>query len=225
MRLPNCLPYYAAFAVAGISGQPGTSRPGNEPARPLPSPALAGPMSVEEAIRSRRSVREFTGAPLTLEEISQLCWAGQGITDPRLGLRSAPSAGGLYPIELYVVTAQGVNHYLPGGHKLERHLAGDLRQSLQGAALDQEAIGQSAACVVITAVVDRSTRKYGSRAERYCFIEAGHVAQNILLQAVSLGLGGVPIGACEDNQVAKLLQLPKGQRVLYILALGHPRNG
>jgi SagB-type dehydrogenase family enzyme len=181
-------------------------------------------MSLEEAVNSRRSVREFATRPLTAEQLSQLCWAGQGITEPRTGLRAAPSAGALYPIELYLVTAEGVDQYVPHRHALTRHKEGDVRSSLQAACLDQECVGQASLAVVIAAVESRTARKYGQRAERYCLIEAGHVAQNILLQAVALGLGGVPVGACDDAKVARVLDLPKDHAVLYVLAVGQPKK-
>jgi len=217
---------YCVCCAAGVmvvsGGLSATNPTGEDHSKSLPAPVLAGQMSLEEAIAGRRSVRAFTDQPLTLEDLSQLCWAGQGITDPRRGFRASPSAGALYPIELYLVTAQGADHYQPSGHELERHLAGDLRQPLQQAALDQGSIGDAAACVVITAVVERTARKYGDRAERYCFVEAGHVAQNILLQATALHLAGVPVGAFEDEKVAAVLKLPKDHRVLYLLAIGYP---
>ncbi|MGB2984751.1 MAG: SagB/ThcOx family dehydrogenase [Phycisphaerae bacterium] len=211
-----------AMAMIGIGGASGMSGAGDDNPKDLPPPVLAGQMSVEEAISQRRSVREFLDKPPTLENISQLCWAGQGITEPRRGLRASPSAGALYPIELYVVTAEGIDHYQPANHRLKRHLPGDLRPALQRAALDQDAIGEAAATVVIAAVVERTARKYGKRAERYCFIEAGHVAQNVLLQATALDLAGVPVGAFEDEKVAAALKLPKDHRVLYLLPIGHP---
>ncbi|MCK4659632.1 MAG: SagB/ThcOx family dehydrogenase [Phycisphaerae bacterium] len=195
---------------------------GQEHPKDLPAPVLTGHMPVEEAITKRRSVRDFMDVPLTLKDISQLCWAGQGITDRGRGYRASPSAGALFPIELYIVTAEGVSHYQPAKHRLKPHLTGDVRQALQGAALDQDPIGQAPLCVVIAAAVERTARKYGSRAERYCFIEAGHVAQNILLQATALKLAGVPVGAFEDVKVAKILKLPKDQRVLYLLPIGNP---
>jgi len=224
MKLPGYFGCCAAFAVVGVGGPPAPSRPGHDGSKPLPPPRLSGPMSLEEAVNSRRSVREFQNQPLTREHLSQLCWAGQGITDPQGGLRAAPSAGALYPIELFLVTAEGVDHYVPQRHALERHLDGDLRAALQAASLDQESIGEAPLSVVITAVVDRTARKYGPRAERYCLIEAGHVAQNVLLQAAALGLRGVPIGAYEDSKVVKNLKLPKEHKVLYILAIGRPRK-
>ena len=190
--------------------------------RQLPPPALTGTFSLEEAIVQRRSVRAFDERPLTPQQISQLCWAGQGITDARRGFRASPSAGALYPIELYLVRAEGIDRYLPVNHQLERHLSGDLRPALQRAALDQDAVGEAPVCVVVAAVVKRTARKYGNRAERYCFMEAGHVGQNILLQATALDLAGVPIGAFEDREVAAVLRLPKDQRALYLLPIGRP---
>ena len=222
MKVPvcrGCVLVPVMFALVAPSGGSPTDR-GKETS--LPPPVLAGQMSLEEAIAGRRSVRQFTDQPLALGDISQLCWAAQGITDERRGFRASPSAGALFPIELYVVTAEGVDHYRPRGHRLERHLAGDQRRALQQAALGQKAIGEAAACVVITAVVERTARKYGGRAERYCFMEAGHVAQNVLLQATALHLGAVPVGAFEDEKVAAVLGLPKDRRVLYLLPIGYP---
>ncbi|HVP12571.1 MAG TPA: SagB/ThcOx family dehydrogenase [Phycisphaerae bacterium] len=224
MKLAAFLSFFAALAMVGGAQPPAASRSAADDAKALPSPQLAGPMSLEETLVARRSVRQFTGAPLTLDQISQLCWAGQGITEPKRGLRTAPSAGALYPIELYIVTADGVDHYLPDGHKLERHVGGDLRPALKSAANDQESIGQAGTCVVITAVMERTSRKYGERAERFCYVEAGHVGQNILLQATSLNLAGVPMGAFDDDKVAAALKLPKDRRVLYLVAIGHPRK-
>ncbi|UCG32550.1 MAG: SagB/ThcOx family dehydrogenase [Phycisphaerales bacterium] len=188
----------------------------------LPSPSFEGPMSLEEALAQRRSVRSFTDQALTREDVSQLCWAAQGITENREGMRTAPSAGALYPVELYVVGAECVEHYRPRGHTLERHLDGDVRAALQAAALDQTSVGEAPACMVIAAVVESTARKYGPRAERYCFMEAGHVAQNILLQATALHLGGVPVGAFEDEEVGAVLKLPPGQRALYLIPVGYP---
>jgi SagB-type dehydrogenase family enzyme len=190
----------------------------------LPAPARDGEMSLEAALAARRSVRQFAQTRLTPKQIAQLCWAAQGITEPQRGLRTAPSAGALYPIELYVVTAAGVDHYEPDGHVLRRRLKDDVRRALQRAALNQEAIGEAPVSVVITAVAQRTERKYGRRAERYCFLEAGHVAQNILLQATALRLAAVPIGAFDDRDVAGVLQLPDDHRPLYIVSVGHPRT-
>lgn len=195
----------------------------NPTPKPLPEPAVTGAVSIEEAIARRRSVREFRREPLTPEQIGQLCWAGQGITDRSTGYRSVPSAGALYPMELHVMTAEGVSRYNPKDHALEQHLSGDRRRAVQRASLGQEMIGEAPACLVVTAVVERAAVKYRARAERYCYIEAGHIAQNILLQAAALELGGVPVGAFEDESLAEVLELPAGERVMYLLPVGKPR--
>ena len=222
MSLLGYCGYGVAVAMLGIGASTGASDNNKDASGQLPPPVLASPVSLEEAIAQRRSVRVFEERPLTPQQISQLCWAGQGITDARHGLRASPSAGALYPMELYIVRAEGVDHYLPDGHRLDRHLGGDLHPALRRAALDQEAVGEAPVCVVVAAVVKRTARKYGDRAERYCFIEAGHVAQNILLQATALDLAGVPVGAFEDRKVAAALKLPQDHRVLYLLPIGHP---
>lgn len=210
---------FVLLGVAVVSwAQPG----GRVDAITLPPPQVSSGMPLTEALASRRSIRQFADTPLTLPQIGQLCWAAQGITDAEHGKRTAPSAGALYPIELYLVTPAGVQHYNPRGHALEPHLTGDIRPDLSRAALSQQVVQSAPACLVITAAVERTAAKYGERAERYCFIEAGHVAQNILLQATALKLGGVPMGAFEDAEVTKVLNLPAGLKPLYLLGVGHP---
>jgi SagB-type dehydrogenase family enzyme len=189
----------------------------------LPAPRQQGDVSLEEAIASRRSVREFTAEPLSLEEISQLLWAAQGITDPR-GLRTAPSAGALYPLELYVAVEEGVYHYVPQSHSLSVVLQEDRRGDVWEAGLRQDALAEAPAIFVVAAVYERTEAKYGDRAERYVKLEAGHAAQNILLQAVALKLGAVPIGAFYDDQVQAALHLPADHEPLYLIPVGHPRG-
>jgi len=211
------------LGMGAVFGMIGTvSRGDKADARSLPAPMTVGRMSVEEAIARRRSLRQFSDRRLSVEQIAQLCWAGQGITDPVRKFRASPSAGALYPMEMYVVTAEGVDHYGPADHSLTRMIAGDIRPGLQSASFGQAPVGDAPACVVLAAVVQRSARKYRQRAERYCLLEAGHVAQNILLQATALELGGVTIGAFADAEVATLLKLPKDHSVLYLLPIGHP---
>lgn len=190
----------------------------------LPPPPPAGTMSLEEALRLRRSVRDFADKPLTIEQIGRLCWAGQGITDPTRGFRTAPSAGALYPMELYIVTSDGVDHYRPKDHSLERHLNGDLRKPLHVSGGTSDTVEKAPVSIIIAADIERSAKKYRDRAERYCHIEAGHIAQNILLQATALHLAGVPIGGIDDAKVAATLKLPKDYRVMYVLPIGHPRG-
>lgn len=188
----------------------------------LPPPRQSGDTPLEEAIATRRSVREFTAQELSWEEVSQLLWAAQGETDPR-GLRTAPSAGALYPLEVYVALPDGVYHYLPPQHSVERFFDTDLREDLWETGLRQDALRQAPAIFVIAAVFERTEVKYGERAERYVLMEAGHAAQNLLLQAVALNLGAVPIGAFYDDQVVDVLGLPSDHRPLYLIPVGHPR--
>lgn len=188
----------------------------------LPEPELEGGLSLEEALAGRRSVREFTGEALTLEEISQLFWAAQGITTD-WGGRTAPSAGALYPLELYVATEEGLYHYVPQGHKLAVESKKDLREALWKAGLQQRALREAPAVFVVTGVYERTRQKYGDRAVRYVRLEAGHACQNLLLQAVALDLGAVPIGAFYDGRVQEALALPEDHRPLYLVPVGHPR--
>jgi SagB-type dehydrogenase family enzyme len=189
----------------------------------LPSPQTKGKTSVEEALARRRSIRRFAPQALSIAEIGQLMWAAQGITDAVRGLRTAPSAGALYPLEIYLVAPDGLYHYLPQGHRLERLGAEDLRRALAVAAADQDCVGEAALDVVIAAVMERTAKKYGDRAERYVQFEVGHVAENVLLQAAALGLGGVPIGAIHEDQVKRVLGLSDSEEPLYLLSLGRPR--
>jgi SagB-type dehydrogenase family enzyme len=187
----------------------------------LPAPRTSGDLSLEATLRERRSVREFTDEPLSIQEIGQLLWAAQGIT-ASWGGRTAPSAGGLYPLEVYVATADGVWHYLPQDQRAEVVRDDDARGELTSAAHDQDPVGDAPAVIVITAVPARTAAKYGDRAERYVQLEAGHVAQNVLLQAVALDLGAVPIGAFDDDDVASVLLLDPDQVPLYLIPVGHP---
>ncbi len=187
----------------------------------LPAPSLKGKVSLEETILQRRSVRSYSGAELSIEEIGQLLWAGQGITESSGGLRAAPSAGATYPIEMYVMNKDGLYRYVPKGHKLDLIKRGDLRSSLSRAALGQSFVAQAPVDIIITAVYPRTTRRYGQRGVRYVHIEVGHVAENIHLQAVALGLGSVPVGAFSDDEVKRVLSLPEEEVPFYIIHIGH----
>ena len=191
----------------------------------LPEPKKVGSISVEEAIACRRSRRSYSNEPLSLNEISQLCWASQGITDPIRKFRSAPSAGALYPLEQFLVVGNaeidaGIYQYIPFDHSLMLIKRGDYREELYKAALRQESVRRGAIDIVITAIYERTTRKYGERGIRYVHMEAGHVAQNIYLQAEALGLGTVSIGAFYDDMVREILSLPKHYTPLYIMPVG-----
>jgi len=185
----------------------------------LPAPRLESDVSLEEALARRRSVRAYSGEPLTIDEIGQLLWAAQGITHES-GYRTAPSAGALYPLELYAATDDGLYHYEVRGHQAELRRIEGWRASLCQAALSQDAGCQAPAVFVVTAVYERTAAKYGQRAERYVRLEAGHAAQNLLLQAVALDLGAVPIGAFYDDQVQAALNLPADHEPLYLIPVG-----
>ncbi len=192
----------------------------------LPQPNFKSSTSVEEAMLKRRSVRYFSDKSLTLTEISQLLWSAQGITDTEDGLRTAPSAGALYPLEVYVVAGKvenleaGIYKYKPQTHELIKIADGDKRTELYNAALQQSSIQTAPANLVFSAVYERTSWKYRERAERYVHIEIGHAAQNVCLQAVSLGLGTVAIGAFYDDKVKKVIQLPRNEEPLYIMPVG-----
>jgi len=190
----------------------------------LPKPILKSEKSLEEALAKRQSVRSYTARQLSIQEVSQLLWAGQGEKGRRFG-RTAPSAGALFPLELYLVTRQATFHYDPGSHSLVTVHAGDLRDPLAAAALGQGCVRTAPAVVVISAVIERTAVKYRGRAERYVYMEVGHAAQNILLEAVSLGLGAVPVGAFEDARVRQVLKLPENQAPLMLIPVGQPAEG
>lgn len=191
----------------------------------LPEPSVTGSTSLEKLIAERRSIRDYQTTELELSEVGQLLWAAQGITNMQ-GLRAAPSAGALYPLELYVVTglveglAQGVYHYDPGQHQLMKTSDGDLRDALTRAALSQSWIKNASAIIVFTTDYERTTRKYGERGKRYVHIEVGHAAQNLFLQSQSLGLATVVVGAFNDDEVARVLRLPAELRPLLLMPVG-----
>ncbi|GAK55613.1 nitroreductase family protein [Candidatus Vecturithrix granuli] len=195
----------------------------------LPDPKYDSSTSVESALRQRRSVRDYADEPLTLSEVSQLLWAAQGVTDLRMGFRTAPSAGALYPLEIYAVIgnvsglAAGIYKYEPHAHALAHLRAGDVRQDLAVAALGQTSIQTGAIALIFSAVYERTTRKYGERGVRYVHIEVGHAAQNVYLQAVSLNLGAVVIGAFQDTQVKTIVNMRDEENPLYIMPVGKTR--
>ncbi|OGC19830.1 hypothetical protein A2282_01005 [candidate division WOR-1 bacterium RIFOXYA12_FULL_36_13] len=190
----------------------------------LPQPKTKGKVSVEEAIKLRRSERSFYSTPLTKEQIAQLLWACQGITDPQWEFRSVPSAGAIYPLEIYVADRNGVYHYLPVKNKLEIIISEDKRSSISRAALTQTFIEDAPLCIIITGSFKKTRDKYGIRAERYVFLEAGHAAENIHLQAVALGLGSVSVGTFWDDVISSALDLPPQNEPLYIIPIGYIKN-
>lgn len=189
----------------------------------LPDPKTKGKVTVEEAILARRSVRSFADRPLDRAQIAQLAWAAQGVTEEATGYRAAPSAGALFPLELYLVTRDGTYRYVPDGHGLEDLTEQDLRTELARAALHQYFLAEAPLDVVICAVYERCGRKYGRRANRYVDMEAGHAAQNIMLQAIALGLSSVAIGAFDDAAVKTALRLPPDHDPILIVPVGYQR--
>jgi len=192
---------------------------------PLPKLRYESATSVELALLKRRSVRDFRDAPLALDDLGQLLWAAQGLTD-RAGLRTARSAGALYPLELYTVAGNvqglpaGLYHYVPRRHALLRIADGDKRQARGRAAYDQTSIAEAPAILVVCAVYERVTGKYGERGLRYVHMEAGHASQNVYLQAVSLRLDTVVLGAFDDVRVAETLALGPQEQPLYLMPIG-----
>jgi len=203
----------------------------------LPSPKIKSAMRIEEALANRRSHRHFQNKALSAEQLSQILWAAYGITKPmpghpllRGGLRTTPSAGALYPLEIYVVVGNvigieaGVYKYVSQEHKIIRTIDKDIRKELSAAALDQVMVRDAPVTVVYSAVFRRTTGRYGERGrERYVFIELGHSAQNIYLQAEALHLGTCAIGAFIDSKVSELLQLSAEEEPLYLMPVGYLR--
>jgi SagB-type dehydrogenase family enzyme len=195
----------------------------------LPEPTAHEGLTLAEALGKRRSVRDYAKRSLTLEQVGYLLWAAQGTNNPT-GLRTAPSAGALYPLELILVAGDvagldsGVYRYRLQQHTLELIAAGDNRTRLANAALGQAWIAHSAAVLVVTAVYERTTRKYGHRGKRYVHMEVGHAAQNALLQAAALGLGAAVVGAFDDAAIAQILELPASEHPLYLLPVGWPAD-
>ncbi|MBT8241493.1 MAG: SagB/ThcOx family dehydrogenase [Acidimicrobiia bacterium] len=187
----------------------------------LPAPRIEGSVSIEEALATRRSRREFADEMLSSDDIGQIFWSGQGMTDGS-GKRTSPSAGALYPIELYAVSGSWVAHYLPADHAMERRDDPGTLGSLGDAAFDQQWITTAPVVFVITGVVSRTQAKYGGAAEELMIREAGHVAQNMLLQATALDFAVVPVGGFDPKPIGRSLALPPGEVVLYLLPVGIP---
>jgi len=188
-------------------------------------PRFESTVSIETALRTRRSQREYAEGPIALAEVAQLLWAAQGKTTTE-GFRTAPSAGALFPLEVYVLAgnvtdlAAGIYQYAPHSHTLRRVVDGDHRRSLMQAALNQSSITNAPVVLIIAAVYERTIAKYGARGERYVHMEAGHAAQNVYLQAVALDVGTVVLGAFVDNEVKRVLHLPDREQPLYLLPIG-----
>jgi len=191
----------------------------------LPAVVLDGANSFEKVLASRRSVRQFTTDELNLAEVGQLAWAGQGITHKTSGFRTAPSAGAIYPIQLYFAVRGGVYLYKPQNHSLQKVLTGNILDKLAVAALNQQPVAKAACDIIVVGSPQKTMAKYGKRGRKYMLMEAGHIAQNIQLQAVSLGLGSVTIGAFDDAQVKNLCRFSAAQEPVYIICVGYPLAG
>lgn len=193
----------------------------------LPSPSYKG-MDLEQTLKNRRSIRNYKDKPLTKKELSQLLWAAQGVTDQQRGFRTAPSAGALYPLEIYIDAKKvegfpaGVYKYKPENHQLILKNKQSQRDKIYQAALRQNQVKQAPVLLIITGVYQRVTKKYGKRGVRYTHLEAGHVAQNIYLQATSLGLGTVSVGAFEDNRIKEILDIEA--EPFYLMPVGKPAS-
>jgi len=175
-----------------------------------------------------RAIREYKNKPIELAQLSQLLWAAQGITKITNGhgLRTAPSAGALYPMELYIAVKNidnlpaGIYKYNCKTHTLKLIKSGNYLTQLANASLGQSCISNGAAAIIITGIFKRTSVKYGSRAARYVYMEAGHIAQNIYLQGVSLGLGTVTVGAFRDKKVQEVIGAQKNEQPLYVMPIG-----
>ena len=193
----------------------------------LPDPHGYHGLSLEETVEMRRSVRDYSAEPLSSEELSRLLHAAQGITEGRRGFRAAPSAGALYPIELYAVVHNvaglepGVYHYAVQEHGLELLQRGDFRAAVMQAGLWQDFLGQASVCFVLSAIFQRTRWKYRERTYRYVMLEAGHVGQNLYLAATSMGLGACAVGAFLDDDLNELLGLDGVEEAsLYVISVG-----
>ncbi|NPA91675.1 MAG: SagB/ThcOx family dehydrogenase [Chloroflexi bacterium] len=198
------------------------------PVFPLPTPPQI-PMSVSLALERRRSIRDYTGYPISPDALSALLHAAQGITEPSYPKRAAPSAGALYPLELYAILHRvrdvepGLYHYRVTEHALEQLRLGDLRKPITRICLDQEHAHTAAVVFVITGVFARTEWKYEGRAYRYVLQEVGHVGENIYLAATGLGLGACAIGAYFDEELDALLGVDGEEETsLYVLTVGQP---
>jgi SagB-type dehydrogenase family enzyme len=188
----------------------------------LTKPNLAGTVTFEQALAKRRSVRLFASKPLESAQIGQLAWAGQGITDQQRGLRTAPSAGETYPIDLYFATQEGLFVYRPAEHSLEQTSDQDVRSALAAATSTQESVATAGCNIIVAGSVRKLTSQFREKARTYMLLEAGHIAQNIQLQAVCLDLGSVTIGGFNSKDVIRTCRLTRGLEPIYIICVGHP---
>jgi SagB-type dehydrogenase family enzyme len=201
------------FILSGNAGEIKVIYPAGTQVTELPKPAEKGSISVEEAIMKRRSKREFRDQKLTTEQISQLLYAAQGINDPEGKKRTVPSAMAIYPLEIYAVCPEAVYHYIPNGHMIEKVVDGDFRSRMS----NRTGAGMY---IAITGIFSRFPEKFGEKSRDFTFMEAGHCAQNILLQAVALGLGAVPTAGFPEKDVSEILNLSTECKPIYVIPVG-----
>ncbi len=190
----------------------------------FPKVETKGKLSLEETLWQRKSTRSFSGKALTTKQIGQLLWAAQGVNRPANQHRTAPSAGGTYPLEIYYIVSDGVYHYLPDQHAAVQVKSGNMWKALNKVGLTTESAYNAPCIFIITAVIERTYSKYKEPAEHYVYLEGGHAAQNLLLQLIPLGLGGVPNGSILTPKANKLLGMSKEEQPIYILAVGTPKS-
>ncbi len=233
--LSQLLKWLVAFSLTSFSpmrraaGRNGGVNIQKEGSMNLPEPRIDGKISLERTIKNRRTIRSFTQAALTLEQFSQLLWAAQGVNEDKGYKRTAPSAGALYPMDVYAVVGRegvnglttGVYHYKPMDHTVSLVVAQDLRQAVAKAGLSQMWIVGAPLSFVITAEYERSSIKYGRRGVRYAMIEAGHIGQNIFLQAEALGLAAGIVGAFDDEDMVRVMHIPRSHNPLLVMPVGY----
>jgi len=210
-----------AFFAIPCYGQRRTRAPQRKVVQ-LTEPNTTGSVSLEEALAKRRSVRRFSNQPLKWSQIGQLAWAGQGITDSQRGLRTAPSAGSIYPIELLFATQEGLFTYQPAEHSLAQVSDQDIRLALARDGKAQDSAAEAACDIIVAGSVRKLAEQFKDNARSYMLMEAGHIAQNIQLQAVCLGLGSVTLGGFDSQGVRKVCSLSRGLEPLYIIPVGYP---
>jgi SagB-type dehydrogenase family enzyme len=187
----------------------------------LPEPVLNGSVSLEQAIKNRRSVQQFTAEPLKINQISQLCWTAQGAADPNKPLRSAPSAMAISPMQLYVVLPDGLYLYEPKNHDLIKYINGDLRPNLFVATFRQRMVQNSPCIFIISGSPAKIEAKFRGRGEKILYLEAGRIAESIDLQAVTLGLGSLPVGAFDSKTVARICKFTDDLEPAYLICTGN----
>jgi SagB-type dehydrogenase family enzyme len=218
-------------STTGVFGEGATGKTRKECLMNLPQPRMDGKVSLEMAIENRRTIRSFSPVPLSAAQCSQLLWSAQGVTSTkeRGAKRAAPSAGALYPMDVYTIvgkggiegTEGGIYHYEPEGHSLSKVRDGDMREEVAGASLGQTWMARAPINLVITAEYSRCTVKYGERGIRYAMIEAGHIGQNIFLQAEALGLKAGIVSAFRDQEVIRIMRIPPAHEPLLIMPVGY----